>query len=967
MALTANGLPSPALRTSLAAFFWLLVLAGGATFSFFLCVTPTRWMIVQNKELIAWRSTLILTGDSVLPNVTVGRATPLLSSTVSWLLIWQWATTLAAAMGAVGLWWVWSLPALAPKTSAADAKPSGFVAGASRLARKAAHRTKRVLQWRVPPRGLWQTLLGPGGLSVLDLILILFWIGIHILWLHEMTMRVVDNRRANPPPPSPKKSTSPALAPTASGSAPSPFPTGATGDATNATARGLAEEAFVVRRRLLADPTAPATAPASSSPAVSAPSSYSTSPASTKPASSSSAPTNATRTPTPPPPARRLQPLPRVVQVSVFKYTGWVGRLDILLLFFPLPRCNFLGWLLGAAFPELIKYHRWLGHGTIIVFSIHSIGYMGLWAAEGTLKKELDWGMTGGVNNVAGLVSMCGGWLLWVTCLPYVRRKLFNLFYACHCLGAVIFMLFGFMHRKDVATWVMPGVILYLLDVTLRTLQQWFNSTAATVQLEAGPTAAAAALTAATQASVSPNGEMLSLSISCDQALTWTGSDIVFLNVPAVSWLQWHPFTIASPCTAVGEGGRRLLQLHIKSYDRWTKRLVARLASDPAPLKLHVSGPYPGPSHSALEPTARHVLIAGGIGVTPVLGMLRDLIAARRSAAAASNGNGPMSPVSFIWVSRSADELSLLPEDVAQEASRGKGGWLDVRLFLTGGSAQSKADGTTSGKALAASPSAIRLRVDALRARCAAPCSAADGPAAARPLLHPYVTGPLMWACCAVLSFVGAFGGLLAAQGYDASMARTTKTRNDYSYIGMLQFVFLGLGAVLPPAALMLAWHTSIRLRSRRSSGAASRDSSSSSPSPTAAVMISADAIAGPGSVSSSGSPADSAYPCADSVLPHAKVSRSSEDSSTGASPVPSSLATFLTPGRPDLAALLEGAAADAEGADEESAARVVHVFVAGPAALVGRVEQLCAERNGAAWAAGRRAYLECTPLTHEL
>ncbi|KAG2497451.1 hypothetical protein HYH03_004606 [Edaphochlamys debaryana] len=966
MALTVNGLvQSPALRTSLAAFFWLLVLAGGATFGFFLCVTPTRWFQVRNAELIAWRSTLILTGDSVLPNVTVGRATPLLSSTNSFLLIWQWAATLAAAMGAVGLWWVWSLPALAPKTSAAHDKPSGFVAGASRLARKAAHRTKRVLQWRVPPRGLWQTLLGPGGLSVLDLILILFWIGIHILWLHEMTMRVVDNRRMNPPPPSPKKSSSPALAPTTSGSAPSTSPAGATGDATNATARGLAEEAFVVRRRLLAHPTAPATAPSSSSPAVSAPSSDPTSPASTKPDSSSSAPTNATRAAAPPPPARVLKPLPKVVQESVFKYAGWVGRLDILLLFFPLPRCNFLGWLIGADFPQLIKYHRWLGHGTMLVYSLHGIGYMSYWTAEGTLSTMLDWGMGAGVNRLSGLVALCGGWLLWVTALPYIRRKLFNLFYACHCLGAIIFMLFAFMHRKDVATWVMPGVILYLLDVTLRTLQQWFNSTAATVQPEGGPKAAAAALTAATQASVSPNGDVLSLSISCDQALTWTGSDIVFLNVPAVSWLQWHPFTIASPCTAVGEGGRRLLQLHIKSYDRWTKRLVARLASDPAPLKLHVSGPYPGPSHSALEPTARHVLIAGGIGVTPVLGMLRDLIAARRSAAAASNGSGPLSPVSFIWVSRSADELSLLPEDVAQEASRGKGGWLDVRLFLTGGSAQSKADGTT--KALTASPSAIRLRVDTLRARCAAPCSAADGPAAARPLLHPYVTGPLMWACCAVLSFVGAFGGLLAAQGYDAAMARTVKTRDDFSYVGMLLFVCLGLGAVLPPAALMLAWHTSIRLRSRRSSGAASRDSSSSSPSPTAAVRISADAH-GPGSVSSSGSPADSAYPCAGNMPVHAKAARTSEDSTADNSPVPSFLARFLAHGRPDLATLLEGAAADAE--EEQEAAgfgRVVNVFVAGPAALVGRVEQLCAERNGAAWAAGRRAYLECTPLTHEL
>lgn len=37
------------------------------------------------------------------------------------------------------------------------------------------------------------------------------------------------------------------------------------------------------------------------------------------------------------------------------------------------------------------------------------------------------------------------------------RRRFFNVFYISHILGAIIFLLFGFMHRKDVATWVMPG------------------------------------------------------------------------------------------------------------------------------------------------------------------------------------------------------------------------------------------------------------------------------------------------------------------------------------------------------------------------------------------------------------------------------------------------------------------------------------------------------------------------------
>jgi hypothetical protein len=37
---------------------------------------------------------------------------------------------------------------------------------------------------------------------------------------------------------------------------------------------------------------------------------------------------------------------------------GWAATLDILLLFYPVPRSVFLHWLMGTNFPTLIKYHR---------------------------------------------------------------------------------------------------------------------------------------------------------------------------------------------------------------------------------------------------------------------------------------------------------------------------------------------------------------------------------------------------------------------------------------------------------------------------------------------------------------------------------------------------------------------------------------------------------------------------------
>lgn len=60
--------------------------------------------------------------------------------------------------------------------------------------------TRRVLTRPCPPAKLWRAATGDN-LSVLDMLLILLWIGIHIMWMYEMVMRTLDSRRAAPPPP----------------------------------------------------------------------------------------------------------------------------------------------------------------------------------------------------------------------------------------------------------------------------------------------------------------------------------------------------------------------------------------------------------------------------------------------------------------------------------------------------------------------------------------------------------------------------------------------------------------------------------------------------------------------------------------------------------------------------------------------------------------------------------------------
>ncbi|KXZ46614.1 hypothetical protein GPECTOR_42g825 [Gonium pectorale] len=676
---------------------------------------------------------------------------------------------------------------------------------------------RRVMAYRVPPRGLWRALLGPSGLSLLDLFLILLWWALHAMWMYEMVMVVVDIRRMNPPPPPPPAFVARKL-------------------------RASLPGTSYAHRQLL----------------------------------------------------QQLPSLPDYVKEYTAKLFGYIGRMDLLLLFFPLARCNFLHWLLGSDFPTLVKYHKWLGYGTILMYSLHGIMYLGIWSHEGVLSQMLNWGMDGypivypgaGVNRLAGLIALIAGWVLLLGTIPAIRRRFFALWHASHVLAAVVFLLFAAMHRKDVAPWMMPGMFLYLLDVVLRTIQQNFNSTAVSVAPDS--------TSGASYAVVSRDGRLLSLTLQCKEDLRFSGSDIVFLNAPSISWWQWHPFTVASS-SASGS-----IVLHIKKHSGWTK-------------------------------------------VTPALGMLSEMVAEQTRQRQEGHANGDAETrnnprVTLIWVSRSADEFSALPDEILHEANRGKAGWLDLQLYNTDSAARGHRG--AGGDDLADSKAVV---LDVNRPPASGSSAAEES---ARPLSHPYMFHPLLWAAAVILSFVGGFGGVMAFQEYDARKARTVLYRTDFSYVGLLQWATLGFGCTVGPAVLFLTAHTWRYLSLRRWRGTVSESTAAAVPHASAAAV------------------APRGRPAAHSAT------------TLGASPKSSAshsgIAAFLKAGRPNVAAILEGIADGdydhdyAGAAGTLQAGRGVGVFVGGPPALVAAVDEACAALNGV-WGRAGRAYLEPHIMTQEL
>lgn len=80
------------------------------------------------------------------------------------------------------------------------------------------------------------------------------------------------------------------------------------------------------------------------------------------------------------------------------------------------------------------------------------------------------WQKTGRIY-LAGEMALVTGLVIWITSLPQIRRRRFEIFYYMHHLY-ILFLIFFLFHAGDRHFYmVFPGIFLFGLDKLLRTIQ----------------------------------------------------------------------------------------------------------------------------------------------------------------------------------------------------------------------------------------------------------------------------------------------------------------------------------------------------------------------------------------------------------------------------------------------------------------------------------------------------------------
>lgn len=349
-----------------------------------------------------------------------------------------------------------------------------------------------------------------------------------------------------------------------------------------------------------------------------------------------------------------------------------LGVLTITLLgwfvLMPIGRRSALLQVLGIPWEVAVKYHRWLGWYTLAILLAHTLMYIAVWIyasghpkydPAGNLLRHMM--VPGSCNDGAcdeysdrnmlhtkmmyGFAALFIMLLMCIFSINYIRRCYFEAFFYVHQLFQLL-IIFTCFHYEKAMLYLLPGIVILFVDKTIR-----FLSSLGTME------AAAQCLTS----------NVVELVIKKDPKVRCEAGQYVFVNVPSVSILEWHPITV----TWTTED---LLALHIRTRGQgtWTQ-LVHELSSTNSSIFVKLDG-FHGPNMIEmynLDATDAVLFVCGGCGLTFPFGILQELCQQGILTSTTNHKDTRPSPQVYLhWITRTETEYAAFEQLLVDATKR---------------------------------------------------------------------------------------------------------------------------------------------------------------------------------------------------------------------------------------------------------------------------------------------------------
>ncbi|MEQ1505395.1 MAG: ferric reductase-like transmembrane domain-containing protein [Myxococcota bacterium] len=289
-----------------------------------------------------------------------------------------------------------------------------------------------------------------------------------------------------------------------------------------------------------------------------------------------------------------------------------------------------------------IEAHAWAGVAILAFSAVHVAAYLGLWWAETDLFRAVarPVPLWTGIALVPLFAAL--GWGARVR-----TGGPFEGFYFTHFLSIPIGAL-CLVHAPWFPAIVGVPLGAFLVDRLLRLL--WMTREARI-------------------ASLAVEGRDLAVVLDRPPGFAYRSGDYAFLCIPAISRVQWHPFSLTNaPSDTAG------LAFRIRLAGEWTRALAALAPGTP----VHVDGPFATPCRD-LHGCPRAVVVAGGIGITPFVSFLSEVRVDVRAGRPP-----PFDRLHLWWLERDVDSFRAF-YPLLDELERALGGALTVSLVTRAG------------------------------------------------------------------------------------------------------------------------------------------------------------------------------------------------------------------------------------------------------------------------------------------
>ncbi|KAJ9462830.1 Ferric reduction oxidase 4 [Diplonema papillatum] len=313
-------------------------------------------------------------------------------------------------------------------------------------------------------------------------------------------------------------------------------------------------------------------------------------------------------------------------------------------------------FLMSVPQERALVWHRWIGRMGWLFVTLHGSLVIAEYRenndgdASVLLHTELG---TGGTTDGAGKVRPLYGIIAWVLYtvlvllgLPAIRRIFYQAFVASHVVLSLCTLVFTILHLPDgwrtYAIFGLP-VLLYVLDCLYRVYLSVHNSY----------------ILQHTNV-----GSVTKLTIVPPKPIKkWGPGSYFCVSIPQAGYMEYHPLSVTS------HHSTKTATFYVKNMGpgTWTERLT-QLPSEPKiELQAKLEGPY-GKLSFDIDKHNNLILIAGGIGVTPMLSVIRYMDVAQEAT--------------LSWSVRDAELVQMLMDDLHELAARFKG--LKVIVSFTG-------------------------------------------------------------------------------------------------------------------------------------------------------------------------------------------------------------------------------------------------------------------------------------------